>query len=186
LGNVAILIERAVHFLSRGIRYISMATLFLMMCLITGDVIGRYVFNKPIKGAMEINELMMVIVAFLALAYCTMHRSHIIVEVILFRLSKRTQAILNSISSIGGVIITALIFWQTALHGWIELLSPTGKITMLLSIPIAPFLLLAAAGYFVMTLELIISFIHYVTEVKTGQVQQQKTVQPIGPEQSTL
>jgi TRAP-type transport system small permease protein len=184
LGNVVSLIERAIHFLSRGIRYISMAALFLMMCLITSDVIGRYVLNKPIKGAMEIDELMMVIVTFLALAYCTMNRSHIIVEVILFRLSKSTQAILNSISSFGGVIIIALIFWQTAVHGWGELLSPSGKITMLLSIPIAPFLLLAAAGYFVMTLELIISFIHYVAEVKTGQGQQLKAVQPTAPGQS--
>lgn len=185
LGKFFSLIERGIHSVTRGIRYISMATLFLMMCLITADVIGRYVFNKPIKGALEVDELMMVVAVFLALAYCTMNRAHIIVEILLFRLSKRTQAILNSFSSICGVVIIGIILWQTGMRGWEELLSPTGSITMLLSIPIAPFLLLATVGFILMVLELIISVIHYIIEVKTGQPYQLNIYQSTGSGQGT-
>jgi TRAP-type C4-dicarboxylate transport system permease small subunit len=172
VGKIAGSIESGIHSLSRGIRYIAMAALFLMMCLVAADVIGRYVFNNPIKGALEIDELMMVVVVFLAMAYCTMNKGHIIVELLLYRLSKRNQAILNSFSSVCGAIVIALITWQTGTRGWEELLSPTGSITMLLGIPIAPLLLLAAISLFLTCLELIITSIHYMIEAKTGQVHQ--------------
>ena len=160
LGKIFLIFEGGVHSATRGVRYISIVTLFLMMLLITTDVIGRYLFSMPVKGAMEIDEMMMTIIVFLSLAYCTVMKRHIIVEVVLYRLPVSVQIILSSVSSLAGAVIIAIIARQTFLNGWDELFSPTGTITMMLRIPAAPFLFVAFIGFVLMFLELLIEAIH--------------------------
>jgi TRAP-type C4-dicarboxylate transport system permease small subunit len=138
-----------------------MIALFLMMLLVAVDVTGRYVFSKPIKGALEIDELMMVIVAFLAFAYCTYRKGHIMVELVLYRLSRRTQAIMNGFTSLISAFIVGLAAWQMGIYGYNELFSLTGQVTLLLSIPIAPFFLISAFAFALMLVELLFNSYHY-------------------------
>jgi TRAP-type transport system small permease protein len=139
-----------------------------MMCLVVADVTGRYVFNKPVKGALEIDEIMMAFVVFLSLAYCTVKKGHIIVELLLGRLQPRTQSILNGFSCIIGAVIFSIITWQTGLHGWRELFSPTGTITMLLGIPVAPFFMVAAFGFALMCLVLLFQSYRFFSGTKAA------------------
>jgi TRAP-type C4-dicarboxylate transport system permease small subunit len=157
IGNAC---ARGIHWLTNGCKQIAAAMLFVMMLLVAADVTGRYVFNKPIKGTMEIEELMMVVTVFLSLAYCTFTKGHITVELLLSRLSRHSQAILNSVASVVSILVLAIIIWQMGLRGWLELLSPTGRVTMLLNIPVAPFILLAAIGCVLMALESLLNIFH--------------------------
>lgn len=139
--------------------------LFLMMLLVAADVIGRYVFNSPIYGAMEIGELMMVILVFLGMSYCTLERAHVRVELLVSRFSERTQVILDIIMSIASAAIFALIVWQMGMQGWQGLFSPSGRITLLLGLKEAPFLLIAAIGGLLMCLELLVHSFHSLAKV---------------------
>ena len=168
-GNIFHMIERGIHSLTRGVRYISIVTLFLMMMLITADVIGRYIFSMPVKGAMEIDEMMMTVIVFLSLAYCTLEKRHIIVELVLYRLPMRAQTILSIVSSLAGAVIIAIIARQTFLNGWDEFMSTTGTITMILRIPAAPFLFVAFIGFVLMFLELLIEAVHSIDGLKNRQ-----------------
>ena len=44
-------IIRGIHAASRILGYVSMASLAGMLFLSAGDVVGRYFFNRPVKGA---------------------------------------------------------------------------------------------------------------------------------------
>jgi TRAP-type C4-dicarboxylate transport system permease small subunit len=136
-----------------------------MMLLVAADVIGRYVFNSPIYGAMEMGELMMVILVFLGMSYCTLERAHVRVELLVSRFSERTQVILDIIMSIASAAIFALIVWQMGMQGWQGLFSPSGRITLLLGLKEAPFLLIAAIGSLLMCLELLVHSFHSLAKV---------------------
>jgi len=90
-------------------------------------------------------------------------KQHVFVELLVAKLKGRALAVANSIALFFSLIILSLIVWRMALVGWRELLSPTGKYTVLLGVPVAPFILLADAGLFLMTLVFLCQFIRQLT-----------------------
>jgi TRAP-type transport system small permease protein len=145
-------IEKVIYLISRGIRILSISMLFIMMLFVTSDVIGRYILNKPIKGDIEIQELMMVVIVFAAMGYATTLKQHVVVELLTSRLKGRSLAVINSIGLFLGLAILALIVWRTGIYGLKELMSPDGQYTGMLKIPIAPFILIADIGLILMAL----------------------------------
>ncbi len=71
--------------------------LAIMLLVVFINVIGRFLFNKPFTGTVELVELIMVIIGFFAMAYTAMKRGHVIVDIMVCRLSRRTQAIMSRI-----------------------------------------------------------------------------------------
>lgn len=84
-------------------------TTILMMASVVPDIIGRTFFNRPITGVLEFNEILMVAIVFLGLAWTQGERGNIRVEVLVTRLSPRVQSVL------------ALIVWSLALALWIAI-----------------------------------------------------------------
>jgi TRAP-type C4-dicarboxylate transport system permease small subunit len=159
--------EKAMHRLSRGLRYISMGTLFIMVFFVTAGVIARYIFGKAINGDLEIQELMMVLIIFLAMAYGQLEKGNIQVELLIGRLKGRSKAILQSITYLLGLGILALIIWQMgtrAIHG---LTTSGGGATIMLLIPKSPFVLIATIGLALMCVEWIIDLVHSVIQART-------------------
>ena len=58
------------------------ATLFGMMLLTTADVTGRYFFNSPILGAVELTQLMLAAVVFLSLPVVCWRQEHVSVDLL--------------------------------------------------------------------------------------------------------
>lgn len=144
--------------------------LFLMALLTTVDVIGRYIFLKPILGNNEYQQLMMVIVVFLAMGYCTIKARHANADVVIVHLSKRTQAILGIITWSLSAMIYGLISWQVTGWGWSEILSPT-RFTYLLSINEAPFILVAAFGCFTIFLGSLVNLFRDISRIRSNEVE---------------
>jgi len=92
---------------------ISLLSLLIMVFFVTVDVIGRYLFNKPITGGMEIQELMMVVIVFLAMGVATQEKTHVIVELLIQYFKGRTLTITNSITGLISFAFVALLVWQT-------------------------------------------------------------------------
>ena len=163
-------IEKVIYTVSRGIRFLSISMLFIMMLFVTAGVLGRYILNKPIKGDIEIQELMMVVIVFSAMAYATTMKQHVFVELLVVRLKGRGLAVINSIALVLGLAILALIIWRTGVYGWNEMISPSGKYTGMLKIPVAPFILLADAGLILMFLVFLCQFIRSLSSVIRSQL----------------
>lgn len=150
-------IEAVIHAITRVASKIAMVLLFLMMCLVAADVFGRYLFNHPIGGTIDIIELSLVFVVFLTTADVASRKAHVMVNLVTSRFSKGLQSIMNSAMSLASLVIVALITWQLGVRGWTQILHPT-LYTLYLEIPLGPFLLVAAVGSLLLSLVLAVNF----------------------------
>ncbi|MCC5858845.1 MAG: TRAP transporter small permease [Ectothiorhodospiraceae bacterium] len=58
------------------------SVLFALMLLTTGDVLGRFLFNMPIVGTVELTQLMLAALVFLALPVVSWREGHIAVDLV--------------------------------------------------------------------------------------------------------
>jgi TRAP-type C4-dicarboxylate transport system permease small subunit len=119
--------------------------LVAMMFLTASDVALRYFFNKPISGAFDLTEYMMAIVFAFGLPYCAVHKGHIKVEILIDRIPKKAQAIINGIILIISLGLFSLISWQSLLYGKIQF--DTSIVSSVLLIPRYPFVGLLFFGW---------------------------------------
>jgi TRAP-type C4-dicarboxylate transport system permease small subunit len=173
LAEPAYKVEAAIHVVSGVARKIAMLFLFLMMLLITSDVVGRYCFNHSIIGAADVIDQMLVFIVFLMLAYTTAQKSHVTVNVVISRLPKIQVTMLNCVTSFASLAIAALITWKLAARGWALLLETfQGELsltTQTIGWPIAPFLIVAAVGAFLLCMELAVDFCTYIAQAVGGR-----------------
>jgi len=137
--------------------FLALIALLAMMLLTTTDVFFRFFFDSPILGSIELVELLMVSVAGLSLAWCTLKSGHIRVDLLISMFSKKTNKVLNIINFIFtacmcGLMIPSLV-WR-----YIEGKKMDVR-TYVLSIPEGPFVLLLCFGYLLMFIVLIIQIV---------------------------
>ncbi len=89
--------------------------LALMMYVTFIDVIGRFVFNRPITGSVEIIFLLMGMLVFLGVGLTTFEEGHIRVDVLTRIMPHTIQALVNVIVHVLSLTIAALMCWQLLL-----------------------------------------------------------------------
>jgi TRAP-type C4-dicarboxylate transport system permease small subunit len=87
--------------LYRAVRYsagiAASCCIFVMVCTIVPDSIGRFFFSKPLHGTLELNMLLMSAIVFLGLAWTQSERGHVRVEVLISRTNPNVRSALNII-----------------------------------------------------------------------------------------
>jgi TRAP-type C4-dicarboxylate transport system permease small subunit len=144
--------------------FLSLVTLVVMMCITTADVILRYLFDSPIMGSFELTEILMVSMAGLSLAWCTLKSGHIRVDIITNMFSKKTN---KSIDIINYIITAALCGFvvPALINRYIEGEKLDVR-TYVLRIPEGPFVLLLTFGYFLTFLVLIVKTVKSISGEK--------------------
>ena len=127
--------------------------LALMMFLTLGDVVGR-AFNHPITGAVEVTELIMGLMIYLGVGYTTFLKGHIRVDILISNFSAKTQAILDTITGIIALAITALITWQLFRVALAQI--PNEDTTQIWELSLWPFGLVMALASILMSTALIL------------------------------
>lgn len=140
--------------------YMATGILGLLMLLTVADVIG-YLFKAPIRGTPELSEFMMVIVVFLALAWCAITRQHVKVDLIVSRLPPMAQVILDSITLLLTLGIFVVITWQSLLESMVVY-----DTTSLLRIPHTPFYWIMTTGLAVFCLAILVVLIEHIAEAR--------------------
>ena len=146
--------DKGINWTAKSINSIGAAALTLMMFLTALDVFFRYLFNSPITGSYELNEFMMAVLVAFALAYTAVHQGHINVELLIAKTSSRTQAIVNSITSLLSLGFFIIMTWRCYVYA--EKLGRDGYISQSLSVPICIFAYAVALGCAVLALVLFI------------------------------
>lgn len=141
--------------------YVGAATLFLMMILVTIDVLGRYLFNCPILGVYEVTELSMVILVYSFLAHTQSRKAHIVVdELILFgHMPERVRFFINILNHSAYLVMMLLFAW-TGVKRALEFID-VGQTSMNLKLPYAPFTLFLVLGCLVMGIEYLRDIIRF-------------------------
>lgn len=132
--------------IERFLDLVSAFFLMLMMLVTCIDVIGRYLFQSPLSGAYESNELMLLIVVFIALPRVSWQGKHLTVSLIDGLLTSRSLRLQDiTISLVSAVILAvfAQALWQHAIQ-----LADYGDMSNTLNVPLAPLAyLVAVLGY---------------------------------------
>lgn len=137
---------------------VSLAFIFLVMFLITADILGRSLFNSPVPGTYNITESLMVFIVFLAMANTEARRQNIRIQVFTNHFSPVVQKILNIIVCLSGAFFCGLIVWRTwpvAVESWSIREYMTGQV----SLPLYPSKFMVPIGMFLLMVQFLADFV---------------------------
>ena len=146
-------ILRFFQYLSTYFAYTGALSLFLMMCLTIADVTGRYLFNKPILGAFELTEFMVLVLIFSFLAYAQSHKSHINVDLFMMFFPEKLRNLIEIFNHVACLAIMILITW-TGIEKAVEVMD-AGESSPNLALPSYPFVFFLVLGCTIMCIEFI-------------------------------
>ena len=152
--------------INSALKYICVSLLFFMMVLGTVDVIGRYLFNKPILGTLEVFEILLPAIVLLGLGYTQESRAHVAMGLLVIHLSSRKKIVLDIITNGCALFISVLIVWR----GWILSTVYWRMDRTIPTIDVPMFLpqLLVPLGALVLSLVLTVQIIEYIIQLKKG------------------
>jgi TRAP-type C4-dicarboxylate transport system permease small subunit len=162
LSKIANFIYRILSPFSKILLIVGAVSLMIIMLLTAADVIMRYVFNRPIIGAFDMTQYLMVVVFAFALPYCTLKKGHINVDILTSHLSGKVQAIIAGITTPLSLVLFSLITWQTIVATGIQ--HNSNIVSSVLPIPRYPFVALLFIGYVCFVLVLLADFFKLIAD----------------------
>ena len=90
---------------------VAAAILFAMMALTAVDVVARYVFSRPLRGAFEITELMLLVLIFAGLPLVSFADEHAVMDFIDRLLGPRSQGWLERLVQLVNAAFMFLLTW---------------------------------------------------------------------------
>ncbi|MDA9207712.1 TRAP transporter small permease [Octadecabacter sp.] len=111
-----------------------------MMGLTVCDVIGRYLFNSPIRGASELTEVLLCAVIFVGLGAVSLAEDHVTVDLFTDKMPLAIKPLRQALTGVLSGVILLIIAWRLWVYA--DQIGGYGGSTTSLRIPIAPL------GYF--------------------------------------
>lgn len=136
----------------------------VMMLLMVADAISRKMVGS-IPGGYNTTVGLLTLVLFLPQGYAQMKRQHIVVDLVVERLSEKAQAKLRAIGAVMGIGVFAVLTYAGALKAWESTLA--GEEWMGASFyPAWPFRWTIPVGLGILTLQLVVTAIEEFKTVK--------------------
>jgi TRAP-type transport system small permease protein len=89
------------------------AILLLMMLLTVVDVVARYLFSRPVRGAFEVTELMLVVLIFAGLPLVSFSEEHAVMDFIDRVTGPRAQRWLRRAVEVASAAFMFMLAWLT-------------------------------------------------------------------------
>ena len=97
-----------------GLLGVASAVILLVMMLLTFvDVVARYLFNRPIAGAFEVTELLLLVLIFAGLPLVSFTNEHALMDFIDRLLGPRGQGWLERAVNLGSAVMMGALAWLT-------------------------------------------------------------------------
>jgi TRAP-type C4-dicarboxylate transport system permease small subunit len=144
---------------------VSQGLLAILMFLSVADVGGRYFFNRPIFGTLEISEVLLVCIVFFGTAYTVYQDKQITMELLYSRLSPSGKRLTDISTRFLSLVVLGLIAWRvtaTAIYS-----KEVNRLVPGVLWPVYPFMLVVSFGATFICLELIIQIV-YLIRHRTG------------------
>jgi TRAP-type C4-dicarboxylate transport system permease small subunit len=97
------------------------AILLAMMVITVIDVVGRYVFSRPVRGGFEVTELMLLVLIFAGLPLVSLADEHAVMDFIDRVLSPASQRrLMRAVHALNGgfMVLLAWLVWKKADRIW--------------------------------------------------------------------
>jgi TRAP-type transport system small permease protein len=128
--------------LDRALGAAAALLLFGLMALTTVDVVSRYIFNWPLRGAFEVTELLLLSLIFAGLPLASRSGEHVTLDFIDRPLTAAgRRALRRLMDGLCGVILLGLA-WRV----WVKAgkIAAYGDTTEVLRLPVSPFVYVMA------------------------------------------
>ncbi|HJX12427.1 MAG TPA: TRAP transporter small permease [Dehalococcoidales bacterium] len=158
-------LDKAAGKICGAMQWLCVVILFGMMLLGTGDVLGRYLLNKPITGTYETFGFLLPALVLLGLGYTQAARAHVRIELVITRMPPRLRNAVGIFTTVIALGIACLIFWQglgLSIKYW-----HLGKMIDTIHLPIYIPQLVVPIGALALSFVLLVQLLEYIT----GQAQ---------------
>ena len=121
-----------------------------MMLLTCADIILRFAVTvyrsyrweflkpfRPIPGTYELVSFLGAVAVSFAMAHTSVEKGHVAVSIVVRLFSERVQAIIESLTNVLGLILFAMISWQSVLYA--NDFRASGEVSLTLQLPFYPF-----------------------------------------------
>lgn len=150
------IIRRGLHALIRVVLWVAELALGLAALTVIINVFGRYVFKTPLKGAVEIVQLLLVIIVYFSVAYTEVRKGHVTMDEVVGHFPRWIKLILTSIMYFAAGVFILIMGWQSWILA-VEHTQPVLRVTDVLHLPIAPVVFVMAIGMVLFGLELLLN-----------------------------
>ncbi len=130
-------IDKFNTYFCKGLEFVGITALFLILLVTFFDVIGAKLFLLPIFGTLDIVMLAQIIAIAFAVASTLLSGRHVRVELLLPYLPKKIKTITICVGHIMGFCLFAVISWNLFRYGY--LLQETGEVSPTANIALYPF-----------------------------------------------
>jgi TRAP-type C4-dicarboxylate transport system permease small subunit len=140
----------------KAFNILACAAVVAMMLLSTADVVLR-IFGRPIPGTYELVGFLGALVVSFALAFTSMEKGHIAVEILVEKLPLRTRLAIDAFCNLAGAFLFCVIGFQAFIYA-LDIKS-SGEVSPTLHIPAYPFIFGISLGCALLCLLLTADFI---------------------------
>jgi TRAP-type C4-dicarboxylate transport system permease small subunit len=149
---------KSVYRFSSRLNGVSAAAVVFIMLLTCADVVLRF-FDRPIPGTYELVGYFGAVIVAFSLAYTSVERGHIAVEMVVDRLPERPRSIVEFLGSLSGAVLFGLLTWQSRIYA--ADLMESGDVSLTLGMPTWPFVYAVGAGTAVLTVVLLMDALRH-------------------------
>ena len=160
-------VEKVVHWAENILVCIAGVMFLLMMFLGASDVLGRFLFNSPIRGTIEIREILMGGIVLLSWAYTQRRKGHVTVDLFIAQYPPRLRTVLTFLMLFFSLILFVIITWQStalAIKYWEQ-----QRVILILLIPAWPFRFFVPVGSLLLCIEFVIQMLRLIPVIKKGE-----------------
>jgi len=135
---------------------LSLASIFFIMILTTIDAVGRYVFHLPVRGAYEIiQDYLMVIAVFFGICYAYRGGGFISVDFLVDRMPRKIKITLNYFSQVCCILLSVIFVWA-AIKRCLRAIDLVENTPQLWNLPLWPSYAVIPVGLFFATIVMIV------------------------------
>lgn len=168
LEKAANYLNKALLPVTRAVNSIGTAILLAMVLLMGVNVILRYLLGRPIKGSVELEEFMLVVLVFLGISYTALKKGHVRIDFLISRFPQKAQAAVNTITSLLSLALCSLIVWRSAI--WAQHNLSHNIRSVVLHMPFFPFMYIVVFGSALLCLVLLGEFLESLAQLmRTGR-----------------
>jgi len=151
--------DRRLGYVETGFNLFASFSIFALMLLGVWQVLGRTLFNAPVRGYIDFVELAMATFAFLGIAYCQRLGGHVRMEMLLKPMRGRLLWSTELFGTVVALAVIAVLIW----YGWGHFLRAyqLGDSTIDSQLPVWPSKLAVPLAFTLLWLRLWVQFAGY-------------------------
>jgi TRAP-type mannitol/chloroaromatic compound transport system permease small subunit len=153
-------VDLAYHKLERLLNFTAGIVILALMLLAVVQVLGRKLFNYPVRGYVDWVEYFMAVFCFLGIAYCQRLGGHVRMELLLGRFEGRTRWILEIVGTLIAIFTITVLAWYAYEH--FLRAYEIGDSSMDIGLPVAPGKLVVVIAFISLLLRFAIQLVGFV------------------------